>query len=142
MRLTDTHRLIPSRYPPVGIFDAIAPAASAAIQALDDGRPDEFERILALTIPLSRHIFESPTYLYKTGVVFLAWLNGHQDRFQMVGGLETARSISHLSRLLVLAEQAGILRDPELACRRMQGLLERALERTGVEVGGTSVNKV
>jgi hypothetical protein len=122
----------------LGIFDAIAPAASAAIQALDAGRPDEFDRILAPTIPLSRHIFESPTYLYKTGVVFLAWLNGHQDRFQMVGGLETARSISHLSKLLVLAEQAGVLQDPEMACRRMRGLLERA----GVEVAGTSVNKV
>jgi hypothetical protein len=126
----------------LGIFDAIAPAASAAIQALDAGRPDEFDRILAPTIPLSRHIFEPPTYLYKTGIVFLAWLNGHQDRFQMLGGLETARSISHLSKLLVLAEQAGILQDPELACRRMQGLLEGALERTGVEVGGTSVNTV
>ena len=122
----------------LGIFDAIAPAASAAIQALDAGRPDEFDRILAPTIPLSRHIFESPTYLYKTGIVFLAWLNGHQDRFQMIGGLETARSISHLSKLLVLAEQAGVLQDPERACRRMQGLLELA----GGEVGGTSVNKV
>ena len=122
----------------LGIFDAIAPAASAAIQALDAGRPDEFDRILAPTIPLSRHVFEAPTNLYKTGIVFLAWLNGHQDRFQMVGGLETARSISHLSKLLVLAEQAGVLQDPELACRRMQGLLERA----GVEVGGTSVNTV
>jgi uncharacterized protein DUF993 len=122
----------------LGIFDAIAPAASAAIQSLDDGRPDEFDRILAPTIPLSRHIFESPTYLYKTGIVFLAWLNGHQDRFQMVGGLEIARSISHFSKLLVLAEQAGILHDPELACRRMRGLLEQA----GVEVGGTSVHKI
>ncbi len=110
----------------LGIFDAIAPAASGAIQALDAGRPDEFDRILAPTIPLSRHIFESPTYLYKTGIVFLAWLNGHQDRFQMVGGLETARSISHFSKLLVLAEHAGVLQDPELACRRMQDLLQRA----------------
>jgi hypothetical protein len=108
----------------LGIFDAIAPAASAALQSLDAGCPDEFDRILAPTIPLSRHIFESPTYLYKTGIVFLAWLNGHQDSFRMVGGLETARSISHLSTLLVLAEQAGILRDPDLACRRMQAILE------------------
>jgi hypothetical protein len=121
----------------LGIFDAIAPAASAAIQALDDGRPDEFDRILAPTIPLSRHIFDSPTYLYKTGIVFLAWLNGHQDRFRMVGGLENARSISHLSKLLVLAEQAGILENPELACQRMQELLERA----GVGAGA-SVNRV
>jgi hypothetical protein len=122
----------------LGIFDAIAPAASAAIQALDTGSPDEFDRILAPTIPLSRHIFESPTYLYKTGIVFLAWLNGHQDRFQMVGRLETARSISHLSKLLVLAEQAGILEHPEIACRRMQELLERT------EVGSSraSLNRV
>ncbi len=110
----------------LGIFDAIAPAASAAIQALDAGCPDEFDRILAPTVPLSRHIFEAPTYLYKTGIVFLAWLNGHQDSFRMIGGLETARSIAHLSKLLVLAEQAGILQDPDLACSRMQGLLDHA----------------
>ncbi len=121
----------------LGIFDAVAPAASAAIQALDAGRPDEFDRVLAPTIPLSRHIFESPTYLYKTGIVFLAWLNGHQDRFKMVGGLETARSMSHLSKLLVLAEQAGILENPELACSRMQELLDCA----GVGVGA-SLNRV
>ena len=108
----------------LGIFDAIAPAASAAIQALDAGCPDEFDRIFAPTISLSRLIFEAPTYLYKTGIVFLAWLNGHQDEFRMIGGLETARGIEHLSKLLVLAEQAGILQDPDLACSRMQGLLE------------------
>jgi uncharacterized protein DUF993 len=107
----------------LGIFDAIAPAASAAIQALDTGCAEEFDRILAPTIPLSRHIFESPTYLYKTGIVFLAWLNGHQNRFEMVGGLQTARSVSHLSKLLVLAEQAGVLKDPELACHRMRDWL-------------------
>jgi hypothetical protein len=112
----------------LGIFDAIAPAASAAIQALDSGRAGEFESILAPTIPLSRLIFEAPTYLYKTGIVFLAWLNGHQERFQMVGGMETARDIEHLSKLLVLAERAGVLQDPELACARMQTLL------TGVSV--------
>jgi hypothetical protein len=70
--------------------------------------------------------------------VFLAWLNGHQDRFQMVGRLETARSISHLSKLLVLAEQAGILENPELACQRMHDLLER----TEVGTGRASVNRV
>jgi Protein of unknown function (DUF993) len=107
----------------LGIFDGIAPAASAAIQALDSGDAQEFDRILAPTIPLSRHIFEAPTYLYKTGIVFLAWLNGHQERFRMVGGLETARSIEHLSKLLVLAEAAGVLRDPEMACARMRELL-------------------
>jgi hypothetical protein len=108
----------------LGIFDAIAPAASAAAQALDSGRADEFGRILDATLPLSRHIFEHPTYLYKTGIVFLAYLNGHQEWFRMVSGAENARSIEHLSKLLVLAEQAGVLLDPELACRRMQGLLE------------------
>jgi hypothetical protein len=107
----------------LGIFDAIAPAASAAIQALDAGHADEFDRVLAPTIPLSRHIFEAPTYLYKTGIVFLAWLNGHQERFRMVGGLETARDVEHLSKLLVLAEAAGVLRDPEMACARMRELL-------------------
>jgi hypothetical protein len=107
----------------LGIFDAIAPAASAAIQALDAGRPEDFDRILAPTIPLSRLIFESPTYLYKTGIVFLAWLNGHQERFRMLGGLETARSVQHLSKLLVLAEQAGVIQDPDLACSRMQQIL-------------------
>jgi hypothetical protein len=108
----------------LGIFDAIAPAASAAIQALDAERTDEFDRILAPTIPLSRAIFEHPTYLYKTGIVFLAWLNGHQESFKMIGGMESARSIEHLSKLLVLAEQAGVLRDPELACSRMRSLLD------------------
>jgi hypothetical protein len=109
----------------LGIFDAIAPAASAAIQALDGGRLEEYERILAPAMPLSRLIFEAPTYFYKTGIVFLAWLNGHQDEFRLLGGLESARSIGHLSKLLVLAEEAGVLSDPELACARMQGLLAR-----------------
>ena len=110
----------------LGIFDAIAPAASAAIQALDAGNTEEFDRILAPTIPLSRLIFEAPTYLYKTGIVFLAWLNGHQDEFRMLGGQESARSITHLSKLLILAEQAGVLADPDLACARMNALLNRA----------------
>ena len=110
----------------LGILDAIAPAASAAIQALDRERPDEYERTLGPTLPLSRHIFEEPTYFYKTGLVFLAYLNGHQKYFQMLGGFETARSISHLSKLLVLAEQAGVLLNPDLACERMRPLLAAA----------------
>ena len=110
----------------LGIFDAIAPAASAAIQALDNNHPAEFTRILAPTIPLSRHIFEHPTYSYKTGIVFLAYLNGHQDHFHMIDNQESARSISHLSKLLVLANEAGILTDPDQACQRMQGVLDRA----------------
>jgi hypothetical protein len=110
----------------LGIFDAIAPAASAAIQALDRGDRTEFRRILDATLPLSRHIFESPTYHYKTGIVFLAWLNGQQKNFRMVGGFENARSLSHLAKLLILAERAGVLADPDLACARMQNLLSRS----------------
>ena len=110
----------------LGIFDAIAPAASAAIQALDNHNPAEFNRILAPTIPLSRHIFEHPTYSYKTGIVFLAYLNGHQNHFHVIGNQESARGISHLSKLLVLANEAGILANPDLACERMQSVLDRA----------------
>lgn len=113
----------------LGIFDGIAPAASAAIQALDCGKRDEFDAILAPTLALSRHIFQSPTYLYKTGIVFLAWLNGQQKHFHMLDAAQSARSISHLAKLLVLAEDAGVLLDPDLACHRM-GLL---LELAGVE---------
>jgi hypothetical protein len=110
----------------LGIFDGIAPAASASIQALDAANRDEFSRILAPTLALSRHIFQSPTYLYKTGIVFLAWLNGQQKHFHMLGAVQSARSISHLAKLLVLAEDAGVLLDPDLACRRMKLLLELA----------------
>jgi hypothetical protein len=110
----------------LGIFDGIAPAASAAIQALDAGSRTEFDSILAPTLALSRHIFQAPTYLYKTGIVFLAWLNGQQKHFHMLGAAQSARSISHLAKLLVLAEHAGVLLDPDLACHRMQLLLELA----------------
>jgi hypothetical protein len=110
----------------LGIFDGIAPAASAAIQALDAGRRDEFHRILSPTLALSRHIFQAPTYLYKTGIVFLAWLNGQQKHFHMLGAVQSGRSISHLAKLLVLAEDAGVLLDPDLACHRMRLLLELA----------------
>jgi hypothetical protein len=113
----------------LGIFDAIAPAASAAIQALDAGEVGRYEAILAPTVPLSRHIFQAPTYYYKTGVVFLAYLNGHQAHFKMVGGLESARSIIHLAQLFILADQAGLLRYPELAVERMR----RVLALAGVE---------
>ncbi len=107
----------------LGIFDAIAPAASAAIQALDRGQMDAYEAILTPTVPLSRHIFRAPTYYYKTGVVFLAYLNGHQQHFRMVGGMESARSIVHLGRILVLADQAKLLRFPDLAAARMRKVL-------------------
>ena len=104
----------------LGIFDAIAPAASAALLALDAGDLQAYECVLAPTLPLSRHIFQAPTPHYKTGIVFLAYLNGHQAHFRMVGGLESGRSVVHLSELFVLADQAGLLRDPELAVARMR----------------------
>ncbi len=110
----------------LGIFDAIAPAAAAAMHALDDGDLVRYEELLAPTVPLSRHIFAAPTPYYKTGVVFLAYLNGHQDHFRMVGGLESGRSVRHLSELFVLADQAGLLREPDLASARMRLVLELA----------------
>lgn len=110
----------------LGAFDLIAPAASSAIQALDAGDADRFEEILNPTVPLSRHVFGEPTFYYKTGVVFLAYLNGHQSHFRMVNGLESARSIVHLSEQFVLADQAGLLTDPELASSRMAAVLEVA----------------
>jgi hypothetical protein len=107
----------------LGIFDGIAPAASAALQALDAGNLEEYEAILAPTVPLSRHIFQKPTYFYKTGIVFMAYLNGHQSHFRMVGGQESARSIIHLAQLFCLADQAGLWHDPELAVERMKRIL-------------------
>ncbi len=110
----------------LGIFDCVAPAASAALHALDAGDMDRYSALLAPTIPLSRHIFQAPTFNYKTGVVFMAYLNGHQNHFRMVGGLESARSITHLAELFVLADQAGLLLDPELAVGRMRHVLALA----------------
>ncbi|GIK87341.1 MAG: hypothetical protein BroJett026_28220 [Betaproteobacteria bacterium] len=107
----------------LGIFDAIAPAASAALTALAAGDRAGFDAILAPTVPLSRHIFTAPTRFYKTGVVFLAWLNGHQSHFAMVGGQQSARSLVHLAELLRLADAAGMIRDPGLAAHRMRALL-------------------
>jgi hypothetical protein len=110
----------------LGIFDAIAPAASAALQALDAGDHDGYEAIFAPTLPLSRHIFGEPTRFYKTGVVFLAYLNGHQSHFRMVGGLESARSALHLAELFVLADRAGVLRDADMAAVRMRHVMALA----------------
>jgi hypothetical protein len=110
----------------LGIFDAIAPAASLALSALDAGNVARYEELLAPTVPLSRHIFAAPTQHYKAGVVFLAFLNGFQSHFRMVRGLESARSVAHLCELFVLADQAGVLRDPELAVRRMESFLTLA----------------
>jgi len=103
----------------LGIFDAIAPAAAGALSALADNDLKTFHDIFAPTVPLSRHIFKAPTRFYKTGVVFVAYLNGHQDHFTMVGGQESTRSPQHLAELFRLADKAGILRDPEAAAARM-----------------------
>jgi len=107
----------------LGIFDAIAPAASAALSELAAGRTARFHEILAPTVPLSRHIFQAPTRFYKTGVVFMAWLNGHQSHFTMVGGQQSARSLLHLAELFRLADAAGLIEQPDLAVARMQHLL-------------------
>jgi hypothetical protein len=107
----------------LGIFAAIAPAASAALASLAAGDRKTFHDILAPTVPLSRHIFRAPTRFYKTGVVFMAYLNGHQDHFTMVGGQESARSTLHLAEIFRLADAAGLLRDPEFALQRMRVVL-------------------
>jgi hypothetical protein len=107
----------------LGIFDVIAPAASAALVRLAINDNDRFHEILAPTVPLSRHIFRSPTRFYKTGVVFMAYLNGHQDHFTLVGGQESARSTVHLADIFRLADKAGLLRDPDLAVARMRTVL-------------------
>jgi hypothetical protein len=108
----------------LGIFDAIAPAASTALSALAANDHASYHEILAPTVPLSRHVFCAPTRFYKTGVVFMAWLNGHQDHFVMVGGQQSARHILHFAELFRLADAAGLLADPALACARMNTLLE------------------
>jgi len=107
----------------LGIFDAIAPAASAALGELAQGNLQRFHDILGPTVPLSRHIFAAPTRFYKTGVVFMAWLNGHQKHFTMVGGQQSTRSLPHLAELFRLADAANLLEQPELAARRMNALL-------------------
>jgi hypothetical protein len=107
----------------LGIFDAIAPAASAALTALGRGSDNEFFELLEPTVPLSRHIFAAPTRFYKTGVVFLAWLNGLQDHFSMVGGQQSTRSVQHFVELFRLADKARVLTDPALATTRMKQFL-------------------
>lgn len=107
----------------LGIFDSIAPAAAAALDALGAADLERFHRILAPTVPLSRHIFRAPTRFYKTGVVFMAWLNGHQDHFVMVGGQQSTRNILHFAEIFRLADQAGLLADPDRACSKMASLL-------------------
>jgi Protein of unknown function (DUF993) len=107
----------------LGIFDCIAPAASQALSFLSHQDGAGYHEVLAPTVPLSRHIFKAPTRFYKTGVVFMAWLNGHQAHFVMVGGQQSARNVLHFADLFRLADAAGLLSDPQLACKRMKQLL-------------------
>ncbi|HEY1243849.1 MAG TPA: dihydrodipicolinate synthase family protein [Hyphomicrobiaceae bacterium] len=107
----------------LGIFDVIAPAASAALDAHGRGDLDRYWRIFEPTVPLSRHIFKAPTRFYKTGVVFLAYLNGHQSHFVMVGGQQSARSLLHLIEAFRLADTAGLIRDPDLAVARLTDVM-------------------
>jgi Protein of unknown function (DUF993) len=106
----------------LGIFDAIAPVANAALAKLAEGDRASYDALMAPTVPLSRKIFEAPTEYYKAGIVFMAWLNGHQDHFSMVGGMQSARGIRHYADIFRLADQAGLLADPDLAVARMKNL--------------------
>lgn len=107
----------------LGIFDAIAPVAAAALNELALGNSGEYYRLMNPTVALSREIFKAPTQYYKAGIVFLAWLNGHKSHFSMAGGMQAAREISHYAEIFRLADQAGLLQDPQLATRRMKNLL-------------------
>ncbi len=109
----------------LGIFDAIAPVASHALQALGKGDNARYHALMDPTVPLSRLIFRAPTQYYKTGVVFLAYLNGHQDHFIMLGGHHAFRPLPYFVELFRLADRAGLLRDPERAAARMQGFLRQ-----------------
>jgi hypothetical protein len=110
----------------LGIFDAIAPVANAALAKLAEGDKAGYDALMAPTVPLSRKIFEAPTEYYKAGIVFMAWLNGHQDHFTMVGGMQSARGICHYADIFRLSDQAGLLADPDLAMARMKTLLAMA----------------
>ncbi|WSV01639.1 dihydrodipicolinate synthase family protein [Streptomyces sp. NBC_01023] len=107
----------------LGIFDPLGPLAAEAVRVLDTGDSQGFRDILDPTVELSRHLFQTPTRFYKTGVVFLAWLAGHQSHFTMVGGLQSARSLPHLARAYELADRLGLFPDPALAESRMKSLL-------------------
>ncbi|MFF2407202.1 dihydrodipicolinate synthase family protein [Streptomyces sp. NPDC058092] len=107
----------------LGIFDPLGPLAAHAVRVLDTGDVQGFRDLLDPTVELARHLFRAPTRFYKTGVVFLAWLAGHQDHFTMVGGLQSARSLPHLAKAYELADRLGLFPDPELAESRMRALL-------------------
>jgi hypothetical protein len=107
----------------LGIFDPIAPVAAAALGELAAGNVQHYRELLDPTVALSREIFRAPTRHYKAGVVFLAWLNGHQEHFSMAGGLKSARGAAHYARVFELADACGVLADPELACNRMRRYL-------------------
>ena len=106
----------------LGVFAAIAPLVGPALAELDKGSKDGFHALLDPTVPLARHLFGAPTQFYKTGIVFLSWLSGHQQHFTMVGGLQSGRSVTHLARLLVLADEAGLLPHADLAAARARSL--------------------
>ncbi|MFJ3983014.1 dihydrodipicolinate synthase family protein [Streptomyces fungicidicus] len=107
----------------LGIFDPLGPLAAEAVRVLDTGNTEGFRALLDPTVELSRHLFRAPTRFYKTGVVFLAWLAGHQSHFAMVGGLQSARSLPHFARAYELADGLGLFPDPKLAEERMRTLL-------------------
>ncbi|MET8830119.1 dihydrodipicolinate synthase family protein [Streptomyces sp. NPDC004610] len=107
----------------LGIFDPLGPLAAEAVRVLDTGNVIGFRSLLDPTVELSRHLFQAPTRFYKTGVVLLAWLAGHQDHFTMVGGQQSARSLPHLARAYELADTLGLFPDPKLAEDRMRALL-------------------
>ena len=104
----------------LGIFDPIAPAAAAALDRLGGGDRAGYDAIMRPTVSLSRRLFEAPTQYYKSGVVFLAWLNGFQSHFRMVGGAESARGLLHYADLFRLADRARLLHDQDLAAGRMR----------------------
>ncbi|WP_103349809.1 dihydrodipicolinate synthase family protein [Amycolatopsis sp. CA-128772] len=108
----------------LGVFDPIATHAAAALYALDIGETQQYETLLSATVPLARHLFEAPTYHYKTGVVFLAWLAGHQKHFTMIGGAQSHRSVPHLAKLVTLADEAGIFPEPDLTAARLHHFLD------------------
>jgi hypothetical protein len=110
----------------LGIFDPLAPLAAKAVKRLDERDTEGFRAILDPTVPLARKVFEAPTFNYKTGVVFIAWLAGHQDHFKMVGGLESARAIGHLTEVYDLAQSIGLFDDPDRAEDRFNALLKVA----------------